>query len=225
MRTETINIYTIDELSDKAKDKAHRDWLSRGYGYDWTEESQQSLEIFGETFPITIKKWEVSTFCYSYVDIELNLSDHARYEGDDTWEAIAKMTGLRLRTWLINNYWHKLYQGKYYGSLPKTFADGSPIPVSKEHPAGMRLVTRLSRVLFEERSLTGYYLDLSLTYPIREFIKMPDDTSTLLDIMQRCVDSWKEDYIKDMEWQESMEYFIEQARANEYEYEVTGSQF
>jgi hypothetical protein len=35
MRTETINIYTFDELSDKAKDRA-RDWWRQGaLHYDW----------------------------------------------------------------------------------------------------------------------------------------------------------------------------------------------
>ena len=37
MRTETIEIYTFDELSDDAKDKAREWWLGGGLDYDWYE--------------------------------------------------------------------------------------------------------------------------------------------------------------------------------------------
>jgi hypothetical protein len=47
MRTETINIYTFDELSDKAKDRA-RDWWRQGaLDYDWWDCVYANAERMG----------------------------------------------------------------------------------------------------------------------------------------------------------------------------------
>jgi len=47
MRTETINIYTFDELSDKAKDRA-RDWWRQGaLVYDWWDCVYANAERMG----------------------------------------------------------------------------------------------------------------------------------------------------------------------------------
>jgi hypothetical protein len=47
MRTETINIYTFDELSDKAKDRA-RDWWRQGaLDYGWWECIYEDAERIG----------------------------------------------------------------------------------------------------------------------------------------------------------------------------------
>jgi hypothetical protein len=65
MRTETINIYQIDELSNDAKEKA-RDWYRQNIEYHWSDESKESIEAFCSHFGVTLKDWEIGAFCPFY---------------------------------------------------------------------------------------------------------------------------------------------------------------
>lgn len=68
MRTETItrNIYTFSELSDKAKDKAIRDYRAADE-FPWGTEYKESLEAFVDHFNVNVKDWSIGTCSYSYV--------------------------------------------------------------------------------------------------------------------------------------------------------------
>lgn len=62
MRTEEINIYKYEELSDSAKEKA-REWFLSGSEYPWVDETRESLEKFCKTFDITLKDWSYGMVC------------------------------------------------------------------------------------------------------------------------------------------------------------------
>lgn len=61
MRTETRTIYTINELTDDAKERA-RDWYRHGMEYHWSDESRESIEAFCKHFGVKLKDWEVGAF-------------------------------------------------------------------------------------------------------------------------------------------------------------------
>ena len=77
MRTETINIYTFDELNDAAKEKA-RDWYRDGMEYHWWNESLDSIKSFADTFRVSIKDYSIGLGSHSYIDTD---AENANFRG------------------------------------------------------------------------------------------------------------------------------------------------
>lgn len=65
MRQQTIDIYTFEELSDDAKNKA-REWFRDGQ-YDWLDESRQSIEHFCNSLHVRLKNFDIDSGRFDYV--------------------------------------------------------------------------------------------------------------------------------------------------------------
>jgi hypothetical protein len=104
MRTETITrtLYSINELSEDAQQKAHEAWAAAA-DYPWAEDNRRSLEAFCKIFPVNAKSWE-----YGYRD-----SITGRYERIESQE-VADLTGFRLQRYVFNNYYHQITEPKIY---------------------------------------------------------------------------------------------------------------
>ena len=61
MRTETIAIYSFDELSDKAKDKA-RSKYRENCEFFWCDEAKDSINAFCEHFGVKLTQWNVGPY-------------------------------------------------------------------------------------------------------------------------------------------------------------------
>lgn len=61
MRTETINIYSFDELSDDAKDKA-REKYRANCDFSWSKESKESINAFCDHFGVRLTQWNVGPY-------------------------------------------------------------------------------------------------------------------------------------------------------------------
>jgi hypothetical protein len=61
MRTEKINVYTFNELSDDAK-KVARDWWLRDYDYTCHGEVIKSIEAFCKPFGVRLVYWEIDGY-------------------------------------------------------------------------------------------------------------------------------------------------------------------
>lgn len=73
MRTETLNIYTFQELpTDAAKERA-RDWYRTSSDPAWCDESRQSIQAFCEHFGVTLRDWSVGA--YSPIDYSTNANN------------------------------------------------------------------------------------------------------------------------------------------------------
>ena len=142
------------------------------------------------------------------------------YTFPDNWESI---TGVRLRTLLLNNYCTDLYKGKYYSKLVDTYPDGTKIEVSKEHPAGLRLVRKHSKVFSEHCCvLTGVCYDEAMLQPIYDFIQKPVDGPTLEDLCNECFDAIEKAANDEAEARGEDAYIIEEIEANDYEFYENG---
>ena len=75
----------------------------------------------------------------------------------------------------------------------------------------------------DDYSMTGFCGDYSLLKPILDFVKTPNETTDLEDIINDCVEGWRIDWEKDMEFANSDENIIETIEANEYEFTENGS--
>ncbi len=74
MRLATYPVYTFDELSDEAKEKA-RAWWREGMEYHWWNESLGSIKAFAEEFNVKVTDWSVSEWGHSYVTTDAEPSD------------------------------------------------------------------------------------------------------------------------------------------------------
>jgi hypothetical protein len=197
MKTIEVNLYKFDELSIEAKEAAieyyRENRLDCSHIYD---EARDTIEAFENHFP-TNNKWGTSMFdCYA----ELN-------------DGVEELRGLRLRTYILNNYGYILDKGKYYGKLSKKFKDGTPIPISKEHPAGCRHIKRYSKVFVDDScNLTGVCYDDSMLQPIYNFIYFgfKNESISLLDVLDDCYKAIKEDIRSEEKYMNSDEYITEQ---------------
>ena len=67
MKTVQIDIFTFDELSEQAKEKAREWWRGDCYPLAWSDESIGSIKTFCEHFGIRLKDWEIGPYaCPSY---------------------------------------------------------------------------------------------------------------------------------------------------------------
>lgn len=203
MRSIQVNVYNINELSEKAKQKAYLSWCST-IDYPWSNENENTLYAFENIFPIKVTHWEYDE-ARGYIKF--------RFTDDDT---IANLSGIRLMKYLYNNYFNHLYKGRYYSLWRKK-------ENSTGHKCPPKLISRYSKIILDNCCpLTGYCVDDAILEPIYEFLKRPYDI-TFEGLMKKCLDSWITACVEDYAYCYSMEYFIEEALVNDYEYFKDGS--
>jgi len=193
MRTEQVEIFKYDELSDAAKESARSWYFGEGFEYHWSNEWIESLKGFAEQFPVKVLTWEANPHSYSSIGIETHFYAYS-YEIDDN---IRELSGVRAFKWLVNNG-HDMVRNNGDKTLEKVInaVDGTC-------------------------PFTGYIGDCSPLDPLADFLKKPD-SRTLGELFQACADKWLKDFIADMEYQESDEYVAGHMMANEYEFTASG---
>jgi hypothetical protein len=197
METQEITIFDIEELSEESQEKAYTDWL-QNFEYFHNEDNEASLKAFADVFPIKVKDYSYG-YCNSFINFELI---YDTIQGND----IREFKGLRLLKHIVNNYWNDLFEGKkYYGKEYKKF--------------------RQSRIHFEQKMLTGFYLDYDLMQPIIDFLKNPSEHTDIEDIMNDCLQAWLSACNSDYEACQSMEYFKDTSEANGWQYYESGRFF
>lgn len=183
MRSIEITVYKFDELSDDAKQaciEKHRNYNQ--YGYAWDAENQDTLKAFISLFHLNQRN-DGSVYFHSdndYRDLE----------------------GIRLMSYLWNNYRHKLFKGKYYSKNSKH---------------------RYSKCQIDNSCvLTGYGIDDDILQLVYEAMNKPYN-ATFEDLLNECVQAWVTAVERDHAYQDSDEYIIEQIQSNDNDYYSDGS--
>lgn len=91
MKTVTVNIYKIDELSRKAQRRAYEHWLEKAE-YPWHDDNVKTLRKFEEIFPVKIHEFEYGGG-RNYI--------HFTFMED---KDIGNLSGIRLLKYIYNNY-------------------------------------------------------------------------------------------------------------------------
>ncbi|MFI3315920.1 MAG: hypothetical protein R3Y04_09720 [Rikenellaceae bacterium] len=187
MRTETreYQIYNINELSTASQDKAHQEWLvSKEYTY--SDYNRATLSAFETAFNVKATNWSYDSYSYSYrFTTELSAD-------------IEELSGTRLATYIINNYWDTIFKCKSYWMNGKS---------------------RKSKVFYEvDCVLTGYCADCSILEPIYRFLEQPNEHTTYKGLINKCLDNFFKFCRDDVESTETLDYFKEESEANEWEY-------
>ena len=127
MRTETIEVFTFDELSESAKEVA-RNWYRSGEVWHWGGEWWNSAVAFSAIAPIDIRGVD-----WDRADPDM------RWSGDDD---LRELSGVRAWKWLQNNGWFDLAAKNVMGDCTLTGYCGDcdffdPIEKHRRHPAGV----------------------------------------------------------------------------------------
>ena len=100
MRTKTIEIYQFGELNEQAKENAREWWRNGHHDFAWSDEWMDSAKKGLEAFGAELKNWSIDC-------LNINASSWTVKNHDSNAD---ELTGVRLRTWLINNYWSNFFQ-------------------------------------------------------------------------------------------------------------------
>ncbi len=155
----TIKLYQFDELSQAAQEIAISEERERreerGFNNVWEDCQKDAAKEF-------LKAFDLSDSVRKRIEL---------YSDYITGQAInqgSELVGLRLRTWLINNYSHVFYETKRY---------------YKRHKA------RYSKIFKVVRNfpLTGIYYDKFVLQPMRDFITKPTESTTLESLLYDCL--------------------------------------
>lgn len=195
MRTISVNIYSFDELSKKAKEKALEHFRNSDI-YFWSIENEKTLEEFAKVFPVNIKEWEYGY--RNYINFNLTCDDK-----------IAELKGIRLMKYLYKNYEHILFKPKFLHTK---------IIGSENNITGHAKLLKDNCCV-----LTGYCIDDDILKPIYDFLKNPKDSITFQDLMGDCLQSWVYACNKEYEYAYSDEGIRGHIEANEYEFLEDGT--
>lgn len=202
MREIIKKVYCYNELSNSAQQEAHRNYLS-DFQLDWSGEYLDSIEKGLEAFGAKLTAWSLDFSCPSRSSWKIDM-----YYDD------LEITGVRLRTWLLNRYANNLYERKGYGKYQQFERYGKKV---WDYP-------RRSKISFVESDcpFTGFCADDEFLVPIREFIKKPCNHTTFEELLNSCVESVIHAAAQEYEHETSEEYFIELCEMNSYEFYENG---
>ena len=205
MKTKTIEIYQFDELSEQAKENAREWWRSGERDFAWSDEWMDSAKKGLEAFGAELKNWSID--CLNINASSWTVKNHNDSNADE-------LTGVRLRTWLINNYWSNFFERKPYGKY------------AKNEKTGKWAYPRRSKVLFVETScpFTGYCGDENFMDVFREFVKKPNNRN-FQDLLEEATEATFRAMEQDCEFQQTDEYIDDILTINDYEFEEDGTKY
>jgi len=128
MRTETIEVFQFDELSNAAKQRAREWYCSDGDVWHWSGEWWDSAVAFSGIAPVEIR------------EIHWDRADPTiRWTGED---ALRDLSGVRAWKWLHNNGWFDLAARNVMGDCTLTGYCGDcdffdPIDKYRRNPLGV----------------------------------------------------------------------------------------
>lgn len=196
MRTIQVKLYRFEELDQEAQEKAVEDYLNEGDFYHWGDDDRETLKAFTDAFPVEVTDWEYGY--HNYINYRLGYPTHP-----DVWE----FTGVRLLKYLINNHWRDLFKPKFIGHL-KGREKFTPV---------------YSKCQWDNCCvLTGYCVDDDTLQPLYDFLKKPDEHTTLEDLLYDCLQSWVYACRGEYEACQSFENVAEILSINEYWFTENG---
>ena len=192
MKTICKNIYLFSELPEASKVKALEKWEPE---YFWMDEGLESIKKGIEALGGTVRDWSIDPAHASQSLVKW--TDGNDYTDEDN------MTGQRLRTWLLNNYYSVFYERKPLGGYP---------------------YKRRSKIQYAQTDcpFTGVCFDEDFLKPFRTFLKKPD-RYTFEDLVNEGIENCLQAIQSDYEYQNSREALEEHFEANEYHFDEEGN--
>lgn len=190
MKTISINLYSFNELSDKAKQRAMDDHTSTS-DFFWGDPYISSIKKGLDAFNCSLVNYSIDWGCSSHSNFKI------RYG-----LVPSEITGLRLRTYILNNFYAALYCRRKYGK-------------------------RKSKIAYKKTCcpFTGYIGDDDFLQPIRDFISRPCEHTNFDNLMDECVEAVIASGCKDYDYCCTEEYLSEHFEANDYQFTENGKRY
>lgn len=190
MRTLQINLYSFNELTDDAKEKAIQAKREENAPYYWDSVSEfiEALKDIAYAINGEIKDYEFSTCSPSY--IEFYFSDIAD-----------ELKDLRALKYIYHRFVAPFMCGKYYGKL---------IPIND----GYIHKKRYSKAIFEFEPKSGICIDYVILTTYKEYIekarnKESFDVNDFIKDIEKNLAAYivnsAEEYDSDQEWMEKLQ--------------------
>lgn len=207
MKTIKIKAYTAKELRKKNPEgfeRAHEEYNNSVAEYiPWADEISESLKgLFKHTNGISLRDWEIGAYSYSYIKVE--------FSQDEAGE----LTGPRAMAWLENNLladlripFCKMFEN--VGGWNPTPNRGVLSQYGKFYRPGM----------IHPCPFTGYCFDETLLESLQKDIQ---NGNTLKESFENLADVTRKELETEMESQQSEEYFLDTADANEWLFTLDG---
>ena len=191
-----VKVYTIDELSEEARDRALSDWNANS-PYVYADDARSTIEAMEMCLGISCGRWSYDS-CRSDYSIT--------YHHDDE---VLELKGNRARAWFWNNIAPDIFKPRTIWS--KTLSVGCK-----------RRESRMS--VSCECPWTGMCFDMDALDPVLKFMlgQDRDETKTVRDVIKAAVSSLFDALVADCEYQQSMEAFVESCKANGYTFLGSG---
>jgi hypothetical protein len=204
--------YSITELSDGAKDNAYKKWLNKDSFMHSAYEAEAALKEFCKIFDIKMRSWSYDSYSYNCdFRIDNNTLEYATELG---------LSGIRLATYIWNNYARYITKGKCYSLWSKT-------EKNERNPSLGKLKTRYSNVMTEMDNypLTGVCYDYYILAPIIDCLTYKTFFNNYEELIEQCLENLFDSCVADCKYYESIEFFVDEAQTNEFEYDEKGNAF
>lgn len=211
MKTIEIKIYKFEELSEEAQQKAidsNRTDIDNSYIYD---EAHETVKEFNRIFDTEEGNRSWLEFTTSRID-----------------DNVLEMKGMRLRTWIINNFGDYLYTPKFIGSMDKNEVISHKRIKSKKLSNGNVFNPYYSGCQKDNCCvLTGVCYDDSILQPVYDLIEWNEkaDYNSYQDfesLMTDCFQNLERDLESELEAMSTDEYISDHLIDNEYDFTEEG---
>jgi hypothetical protein len=211
----TINqVYTFDELSEKAQEYAY----SKHEPYDEHifDAAHATLKAFCDALGLELKNYRYGGGYSDCIDVAFEQSNRGQ-----------ELSGLRLRTWLLNNYGAVLYAPHYLRHIK--------VGKDTQHKMMGKRRTKTDGTFYapfysnlkqtSDCVLTGICYDHDILAPIYAFIEKPCAGTNLDDLVNRCLHEFMRAVRVEVEHVSSFEYFKTDCVDCEVEFLLNGERF
>jgi hypothetical protein len=207
MKTIEQKIYSFEELGQQAQQNAI-DHARKNQCNDFIyEDAYNTVKRFNEVFN-TNEGWN------SWLDVRTN----------DIGDDVLQLTGLRLRTYILNNYGYAIYNRKFLGISKNEDCNLRPHRMKnfRKNYKGNTYCFYYSNIQeTTDSTLTGICYDHSILDPIYDFIKKPTDIN-FKQLLNECFENLKADIEEEIDYRNSDEFIKIEIIENQYEFYENG---
>lgn len=192
----TVNVYSINELSQEAKEKAIREYRHINTEIFWADETSKSLiSLFDCCNNITLKDYSLGDAC-SWISVSFPYNEGEFY-------------GKRAFAWIENNL------------LSNIRISDAPLSIKTSQRRKLAQYGRYYRAgMIKPGPFTGCYADDDFLESLLTDIREGADLQTAFEGLAT---KYQEIINAEIEYQNSEEYIIEHMEANEYEFLKDGT--
>lgn len=200
--TNTFNVYSFEELSKEAKEKAIESFRLT-MDFPWQEEAINSIEKISKAMNCDAEYYSYDGICYS---VEFTSKEY---------EDIETIHGKRAYAYIVNNYLMPNKSYKIYWKDKCIYTDGR------------KNWKRKSNLFYswDDCPFTGYYMDCCFIEAWKNWEKNFNKYSTVGDFINLVADILGKAWTEDNEYYQTDEYIIEEIKVNDYEFFENGERF